>query len=146
LEDRTFACLLSFLKANDVKVVALKDAPDYVEHEIRVYTQADLDALLAACTADERLLFEFFLYTGCREGEVMHAEWNDLSYSADPGEKQWGWKPKGRKERRVRIPDFLAGGLKETRKGVEEFTAVSEAADRGASLVLPYSTRFLLFC
>jgi hypothetical protein len=54
LEDRTFACLLSFLKANDVKVVALKDAPDYVEHEIRVYTQADLDALLAACTADER--------------------------------------------------------------------------------------------
>jgi integrase len=124
LADRTvyhrFACLLSFLKANDVKVVALKDAPDYVEHEIRVYTQADLDALLAACTPDERLLFEFFLYTGCREGEVMHAEWNDLIDDCRilliREKKQWGWKPKGRKERRVRIPDFLAEGLKETRK------------------------------
>src|SRR5437588_12797456 len=54
LADRTvyhrFACLISFFKANELKVVALKDAPDYVEHEIRVYTQADLDALLAACT------------------------------------------------------------------------------------------------
>jgi integrase len=82
LADRTiyhrFACLLSFLKANDVKLVTLKDAPDYVEHDIRVYTHTDVDALFAACTPDERLLFEFFLYTGCREGEVMHAEWGDL--------------------------------------------------------------------
>jgi hypothetical protein len=35
LADRTiyhrFACLPSFLKANDVKLVTLKDAPDYVE-------------------------------------------------------------------------------------------------------------------
>ena len=68
LADRTvyhrFACLISFFKANDIKVVTLKDAPDYVEHEIRVYTQADLDSLLAACRPGERLLFEFFLYTG----------------------------------------------------------------------------------
>ena len=124
LADRTvyhrFACLISFLKANDIKVVALKDAPDCVEHEIRVYTQADLDALLAACTPGERWLFEFFLYTGCREGEVMHAEWNDLIDDCRilliREKKQWGWKPKGRKERRVRIPDFLAEELKKTRK------------------------------
>jgi integrase len=30
--------------------------------------------------------------------------------------KQWGWKPKGRKERRVRIPDFLAQHLKAASK------------------------------
>ena len=59
-------------------MVTLKDAPDYVEQDIRVYTQSDLDALFAACTPNERLLFEFFLYTGAREGEVMHAEWADL--------------------------------------------------------------------
>ena len=44
LADRTiyhrFACLISFLKANDVKLVTLKDAPDYVEQDIRVYTQS----------------------------------------------------------------------------------------------------------
>jgi integrase len=124
LADRTvyhrFACLISFLKANDIKIVSLKDAPDYVEHEIRVYTQADLDALFAASTPMERLLFEFFLYTGCREGEVMHAEWSDLIDDCRimliREKKQWGWKPKGRKERRVRIPDFLAEELKASRK------------------------------
>ena len=124
LADRTvyhrFACLISFLKANDVKLVRLKDAPDYVEQEIRVYTQTDLDALFAACTPDQRLLFEFFLYTGCREGEVMHAEWNDLIDDCRilliREKKQWDWKPKGRKERRVRIPDFLAQELKAASK------------------------------
>jgi integrase len=124
LADRTiyhrFACLVSFLKANEVKLVTLKDAPDYVEQDIRVYTQTDLAALFAACTPDERLLFQFFLYTGCREGEVMHAEWNDLIDDCCilliREKKQWGWKPKGRKERRVRIPDFLAEELKAASK------------------------------
>jgi integrase len=119
LSDRTvfhrFACLISFLKAYDVKVVTLKDAPRYVEQEIRVYTQSDLDALFAACTPDERLLFKFFLYTGAREGEVMHAEWTDLLQDGQilliREKRQWGFKPKGRKERQVRIPDFLAAEL-----------------------------------
>jgi integrase len=122
LADRTvyhrFACLLSFLKASNVKVVTLKDAPSYVEQEIRIYTQADLDALFSACAPEERLLFEFFLYTGCREGEVMHAEWADLigNVLLIREKKQWDWKPKGRKERRVRIPDFLIAELQEAKK------------------------------
>jgi integrase/recombinase XerD len=124
LSDRTvyhrFACLISFLKANNVRVVTLKDAPDYVEQDIRIYAQSDLDALFAACTPDERLLFEFFLYTGAREGEVMHAEWADLLQDGQilliREKKQWGFKPKGRKERQVRIPDFLASKLLEAQK------------------------------
>jgi integrase len=124
LSDRTvshrFCCLLSFLKANDLKLVTQRDAPSYVEQEIRVYSQADLDALFAACTPAERLLFEFFLYTGAREGEVMHAEWDDLQQDGQilliREKKQWDFKPKGRKERRVRIPDFLAEELMETQK------------------------------
>jgi hypothetical protein len=51
----------------------------------------------------ERLLFEFFLYTGAREGEDMHAEWADLLQDGQillvREKKQWGFKPKGRKER-----------------------------------------------
>ena len=54
-----------------------------------------------------RLLFEFFLYTGAREGEVMHAEWADLLQDSQifliREKKRWGFKPKGRKERQVRI-------------------------------------------
>lgn len=124
LSDRTvfhrFACLISFLKANNVRVVTLKDAPRYVEQDIRVYAQSDLDALFAACTTNERLLFEFFLYTGAREGEVMHAEWADLLQDGQilliREKKQWGFKPKGRKERQVRVPDFLASKLLEAQK------------------------------
>jgi len=124
LADRTiyhrFACLISFLKAHDIRVVTLRDAPRYVETEIRCYTQRELESLFAACLPEERLLFQFFLGTGCREGEVQHAEWPDL---ADNGKvfhvrekKQWDWKPKGRKERRVRVPDYLAGQLLEAQK------------------------------
>jgi integrase len=124
LADRTiyhrFACLISFLKFYDLKVVTLRDAPSYVEQEIRTYSQSDLDALFAACDSDERLLFEFFLYTGAREQEVMHAEWPDLQQRGQilliREKKQWGFKPKGRKERRVRVPDFLAEELLEAHK------------------------------
>lgn len=116
LADRTvyhrIACLVTFLKWAKHPIIGLKDAPDYVETDIRVYTQTDLDALFAASDADERFLFEFCLYTGCREGEVQHAEWEDLIQDCKVllirEKKQWNWKPKGRKERQVRIPDFLA--------------------------------------
>ena len=101
-------------------MVTLKDAPDYVEQDIRIYAQSDLDALFAACTPDERLLFEFFLYRGAREGEVMHAEWADLLQEGKilliREKKQWNFKPKGRKERQVRIPDVLATKLVEAQK------------------------------
>jgi integrase/recombinase XerD len=125
LADRTVyhrvACLVTFLKWAKHPIIGLKDAPDYVEQEIRVYTQTDLDALFAACDADERFLFEFFLYTGCREGEVQHAEWEDLIQDCKVllirEKKQWDWKPKGRKERQVRIPDFLAAEL-QFRRGI----------------------------
>jgi integrase len=123
LADRTvyhrIACLVTFLKWAKHPVIGLKDAPDYVETDIRVYTQADLDALFATCTADERLLFEFFLYSGCRDGEVAHCEWEDLIHDCRVlfirEKKQWNWKPKGRKERHIRLPDFLAEELKKKR-------------------------------
>jgi integrase/recombinase XerD len=123
LADRTifhrFACLVSFFKATNIKVVTLKDAPRYVEKDIRAYTQADLDALFAACTPEERLLFEFFLYSGAREQEVMHAEWADLISDRAfliREKEQWGFKPKGRKERMVPLPASLIEDLREAQK------------------------------
>ncbi|MGP0021314.1 MAG: tyrosine-type recombinase/integrase [Candidatus Sulfotelmatobacter sp.] len=123
LADRTVfhrvACLVTFLKWAKHPVIGLRDAPTYTEQEIRVYSQTDLDALFAESNDDERLLFEFFLYTGCRVGEVQHAEWEDLIQDCKVllirEKKQWNWKPKGRKERQIRIPDFLAAELQERR-------------------------------
>jgi len=111
---------VSFLKAHSITVVKLKDAPRYVETEIRPYSDAELTTLFAVCERDERLLFQFFLGTGAREQEVQHAEWTDLTENGHvfkiQEKKQWGFKPKGRKERQIRIPDYLAAQLLEARK------------------------------
>src|ERR1700731_568514 len=52
----------------------------------------------------------------------MHAEWADIM-QAGTGKmflirekRQWGFKPKGRKERHVRIPDFVVEELQEAQK------------------------------
>jgi integrase len=116
LSDRTvnhrFCVLLSFLKANDLELVTQRDAPRYVKTDIRCYTAEDLTALFAACNPDERLLFRFLLGTGVREQECMYAEASDLLDECHTllirEKKQWNFQPKGRKERRVPLPDALA--------------------------------------
>lgn len=121
LADRTqyhrFMCLLSFLKFYKIELVTAKDAPRFVEAEIRIYTAKDLTALFAACTPDERLLFRFFLGSGLREQEVMHAEASDLLNDSHVmwvrEKREWGFQPKGRKERRVPLPESLAVELRE---------------------------------
>jgi integrase len=51
----------------------------YVEEEPEVCEREELDTLFAACDAQERLWFEFFLMTGMREQEVMHCSWDDIN-------------------------------------------------------------------
>jgi integrase/recombinase XerD len=140
LADRTVfhrvALLVTFLKWANHRIIGLKDAPSYVETEIRCYTADDLTKLFAACTPEERLLFRFFLGTGCREQEVQHAETTDLLNDCQTllvqEKRQWGFKPKGRRERRIPMPDSLAVELKEhikTLKGTLLFPAVSGEPD-----------------
>ena len=57
------------------------DWPRYTEEEPEVYEQEELDKLFAACDAEERLWFEFFLMTGMREQEVMYTDWSDMNFS-----------------------------------------------------------------
>jgi hypothetical protein len=45
----------------------------YTETEIETYSAEELGQLFGACTVAERLAFQFFLGTGCREREVMFA-------------------------------------------------------------------------
>ncbi len=65
-----FARVVAFLRENKIKVHENGDAPKFVEVEPEVYEREDLDMLFAACDAQERLWFEFFLMTGMREQEV----------------------------------------------------------------------------
>jgi len=44
------------------------------------YSAADLKAIFKSATAEEEILFRFFLGMGMREREVMFASWRDLEF------------------------------------------------------------------
>lgn len=74
--------LLTFLKSR--KIVGLLDTmPSFEEKPVDYYTEKnpiELDVFFEHCTAEEKIQFMFFLYSGCREREVMHACWNDIDF------------------------------------------------------------------
>jgi len=118
-QNHRVCCLLAFLKFTGVVTqppLTQKDAPKYTDEGIRCYTQADLDALWAACDPQEELLFRFFLNSGAREQEVMYAESTDLLRDCTTflvqAKQQYGFQPKGRKKREVPLPDDLAKKLR----------------------------------
>jgi integrase len=79
-------------------------------------TPDQLKQLFSVATEDERRLFMFYLQTGCREGEVSHAVWENLTdsqYTVRPVE---GWQPKKFKTRSVPVSDGLSALLEPVRK------------------------------
>ena len=121
LEPRTewnkFSNVISFLKANGIRgLVGKDDWPRYVEEEPEVYAREDLDKFFAACDEDERLWFEFFLMTGMREQEVMHATWADINLTRAVVtvryKPEYGFSPKNYKGREIPIPNKLVQSLK----------------------------------
>jgi len=112
-----FSNVMSFLKANGIRGLAKKnDWPRYTEEEPEIYENEELDALFAACDAEERLWYEFFLMTGMREQEVMYTYWSDINFKASTArvshKPDRGWTPKAYKEREIPIPAKLATSLK----------------------------------
>jgi integrase len=112
-----FSNVMSFLKANGIRGLAKKnDWPRYTEEEPEIYENEELDALFAACDAEERLWYEFFLMTGMREQEVMYTYWSDINFKASTvrvsHKPDRGWTPKAYKEREIPIPAKLVTSLK----------------------------------
>jgi integrase/recombinase XerD len=112
-----FENLMSFLKAQGIRgLVGKNDWPRYTEEEPEIYEQKDLDKLFAACDAEERLWYEFFLMTGMREQEAMFCYWSDVNFTACTvkvtHKPDAGWTPKAYKEREIPIPVKLADSLK----------------------------------
>jgi|SRR5271169_391131 len=112
-----FENLMSFLKAQGVRgLVGKNDWPRFTEEEPEIYEQKELDKLFAACTAEERLWYQFFFMTGEREQEVMYTYWSDVNLAACTvkvtHKPDRGWTPKTYKEREIPIPAKLAASLK----------------------------------
>jgi integrase/recombinase XerD len=112
-----FENVMTFLKAHGIRgLVGKNDWPRFTEEEPEIYEQKELDKLFAACNAEERLWYQFFLMTGEREQEVMFTHWSDVNFAASTvrvsHKPDAGWTPKGYKEREIPIPTKLAKSLK----------------------------------
>jgi integrase/recombinase XerD len=115
--SNNFEHVMTFIKAQGIhKLVGKRDRPVFTLEEPEVYEREELDALFAACDAEERLWFEFFLMTGMREQEVMYTYWRDVNFNTNTvrvtHKPDRGWTPKAYKEREIPIPDKLVVKLK----------------------------------
>ena len=127
-----FETVMTFLKAQGVRgIVGKGDWPRYTEEEPEIYEDVELDTLFKGCDEEERLWFEFFLMTGMREQEVMHAYWRDVNLNAATvrvsHKPDRGWTPKAYKEREIPIPAKLVTSLK----------AWKAKSDKTCNLVFP---------
>jgi integrase len=127
-----FSNVMSFLKGQNIRgLVGKNDWPRYVEEEPEIYEREELDKLFAACDAEERLWYEFFLMTGMREQEVMHCSWGDINLSRSTVtvryKPEYGFSPKNYREREIPIPARLVKKLK----------AAKAKADKTCGLVFP---------
>ena len=92
--------------------------PTYDEPAVDYYSHEELKRLFAACNAEERLAYQFFLFSGCREREVMFATWRDIDFDGHTytvQAKQIGpykFSTKNNKSRVVPIPGVLVEALR----------------------------------
>lgn len=118
-QENLFGVAVTFLHAHDHKIVTRHHGPKAKKRtgaDVTIYTKEELAQYFGACSAEERLKFQFFLFTGCREQEVMHANWRNV----DTVKKQfkvtdvpeYAWKPKDKDARDIPIPDSLVRDLK----------------------------------
>ena len=127
-----FEIVMTFLKTHGIRgLVAKNDWPRFVEQEPEVYEREELEKLFAACNAEERLWYEFFLMTGMREQEVRHCSWTDLNLLRNTVtvryKPEYGFSPKNYREREIPIPGKL----------VRRLRAWRAEADKKCGLVFP---------
>lgn len=120
LGDRTIynhiARIGTLLKANGViALLSHSDKPHYDEKEVEAYNPDQLACLFMAANPEERVVLEFFLGTGLREGEVMYTTWKNIDsiggvvYVRSKPERRFRIKDK--EERSVPVPDSLIASM-----------------------------------
>jgi integrase len=109
--------VVGLLRHYDIRNVTIK--VKYTEKKISAYTRDELRSLFAVCDPEDRLVFEFFLGSGCRDQEVAHACWEDINFESKTymvrEHLELGFRPKDREEREVPLPDYLVASLQQRR-------------------------------
>jgi integrase/recombinase XerD len=109
------------LKKNGVTARLPHDEMPVVEEEVAVpYTDEELTKLFAAMDAEEKIRYNFFLGTACRDKEVTYAAWNDVNFEKKTftvrSKPDVGFTVKSHESRTLRMPASLVKMLKGRRK------------------------------
>ena len=74
--------VLSLLNDNKIETdfSLRKDLPTFQEEIAAAYTIEELKKLFDAMDAEEKIRYNFFLGTGCRDQEVTYASWPDIDF------------------------------------------------------------------
>jgi integrase len=130
LSDRSvyniFSVARSFLISTGVWKEALKKGTGanlgkpiklgFTEKPVEAYTKEQLKSFFAVCDDEERLVFAFFLNSGCRKSEVAYTEVADLDFKRHllhvQGKPHRRFRLKGKEDRFVPMPATLMKLLK----------------------------------
>jgi integrase/recombinase XerD len=131
-----FQGLNTFLRSQKIFIAGeLLGKLDYDEKIVDAYTKDELRALRMACTEEEWLVWEFFWWSGCREGEVSHAEWCDLDFRKNVLHVQpkphRNWKVKDKEDRFVPLPPPLMEKLREYKGKADAHDLIFPAENGG---------------
>jgi integrase/recombinase XerD len=119
--DTRINMLYFMLKKNGVTARLPKDEMPIVEIEVAVpYSDEEWEKLLAVMDDEQRIRFQFFRATGCRDREVTFASWADIDF----GKREYhirrkedvGFSPKSHESRTVPLPGSLVEALRARRK------------------------------
>lgn len=114
--NRRVIVMLSAMRGAGASIELRKgDWPKTIEKKIEIYQPEELKKFLAACNADERLLFQMFLFTGFRAMEIRTLTWPDINFrdgtvSVIP-KPDLKFTPKSYEERSVPVPRSVITSL-----------------------------------
>jgi integrase/recombinase XerD len=107
--------LKAFLRKHDIRFDDVR-LPKFSEPIPDAYSLKEVRLLISACKKPrEKLVIEFFLGSGCREGEVSHLLWSDLDFERRTvrvqAKPEFDWSPKTHEIRDIPLPDSLLSAL-----------------------------------
>jgi site-specific recombinase XerD len=119
--NRRVIVMLSAMRGAGATIEMRKgDWPKTIEKKIEIYQPEQLKRFFAACSVDERLLFQLFLFTGFRAMEIRTLTWPDINFrdgtvSVTP-KADLMFMPKSYEERSVPVPRSVISSLAARRK------------------------------
>lgn len=120
INRRVIIMLHAMRNQGAIITMAKGDWPKTMDKKIEKYESEELADFFKACGPRDRLIFQVFLCTGFREGEVANLYWDDVDSRASTisvsAKLETGFTPKSYELRTVPVPRKLIHALRQHRR------------------------------